>query len=77
MTREIFGLIGFEESMVGAAVADLELDAFVALRTAAFIGCAFFVDVDANVDVTTVEFDADEFARHGSLGSFSGRYRRR
>ena len=55
-------LIGFEESVIGSAGADDELDALIALRTAAFVGRAVFVDVDAKVDVATVEFDADEFS---------------
>ena len=58
--------------MVSSATADNKLDAFVTLRTATFVGRAVFIDVDAKVDVATVEFDADEFSLRCVLWDFFG-----
>ena len=59
--------ISFEESVVGAAATDFELDALVTLRAATFIGRTILVDVNAHINAATIEFDADELALFGTF----------
>ena len=65
--------IGFEESVVGSAAADLKFDALEAFGTAAFVSRALPIDVNTEVNATTVELNADEFASNKAWRRFAGR----